>query len=48
MIYVEVVRKWIKQRMDEILLRINYNASFEAISTPGTERYLRHEILISI
>lgn len=40
MIYVEIVRKWIEQWMNEKLLGINYNASLEAIPASSTEAYL--------
>jgi hypothetical protein len=45
--YIEVVRKRIEQWMDEILFRIYNDASLEAIPAAGTERYLKHEILIT-
>lgn len=48
MIYIEVVSERVEQRMDEILFRINNNATLETVSTAGTERYLKHEILISV
>lgn len=37
MIYIEVVRVWIEGGMDEILLRVDDNASFETIPTAALE-----------
>jgi hypothetical protein len=48
MIYIKVVRKRVEQRMDEILLRINNNAALKTIPAASPERYLKHEILISV
>ena len=45
MIYIKVVRKRIEQRMNEILVCMYNNASFEAIPAASTERYLKREIL---
>lgn len=47
MIYIVIVSKLIEQRMHEILLRINDNASLESVPTASTERYLKREKLIT-